>query len=724
MSYSSLRLAALGTALAAIPFGVQAQELASADVPPLGEQIVVTATPIARSALATPAQVDALDGDLKRRLQMPSLGETLDDLAGIATINTGGQVGKPVIRGLSGNRIRVLSNGVGLNFQQFGVRHPVNIDPFIADRIEVVRGAASVQFGSDVIGGAVNAINETPYGSPREPASFGGVLTAGYASAFDQITTALEAEAMSGPWGVDGTFVFRDSTGISVPDTANALETGNPRDPLVTGDLPFTDFDQMNGAIGIGRAFDWGGIDVRWEGWRADQNYLVPDPPPPNGNPLQGGGIGQRLENDIVQLRGDIALGGNWRVEPLFTYVRNLRLANAGPPEPVPLPTTRDSAVIDLRRDSLTGRVVFHHGPLAGVFNGQIGVQVDYEMQSSRGPTALVPGGTVENYAVFAFEEVKLGRLTLDAGVRVDHRQTAADPDETVDDSGIPGASADPDIPPDAGLQRQTFTTATGGVGASYFLAENLVIAANVGTGFRAPTLFDLFANGVHGGVAAVQIGDPTLREERSLNTDLALRFDSDMVQFRAAVYRNQIDNFIFPGGTDETDPASGLPIFQVQQDDAVLYGGDIDLSVSPTPWFEWRLTYERVEGSLEQNGTEVPLLPADRLSNTLTVRHEGAGRLEDLFLSADFRYTFRKDAAGLLEPFGQFDAPPPPFGTGSTGDYFRVDLGAGARMGRFGLQIQANNLFDRAYRDFLDTYKNITLSPGRDVRLTLTAEF
>ncbi|MGF1606429.1 MAG: TonB-dependent receptor [Rhodothalassiaceae bacterium] len=688
------------------------------------EQVTVTGSPIQRDPFTTPAQVDVLSGELKRRLQVPSIGATLDDLAGVANIGTGAQVGTPVIRGLSQNRVRVLSNDIGLSYQQFGVRHPVNLDPYVADRFEVVRGAASVQYGSDVLGGALNVITDRPYRGMAVATDLSGLATAEYSSAYDQVTTALEASAVSGPWGADGTFVYRDSAGLEVPDVPTALETGDPQGPLVTGDLSIPEFDQINGAFAIGRALPNGGVSVRWEGWRNDQNFLVPDPPPPDGNPLQAGALGQRLENDIVQVRGDFAIADGLRLEPSFTWVRNLRLSNAGPPEPVALPATRDTAVIDLRRDSLTGRAVLHHDAIAGLFQGQVGVQIDYEQQNSRGPVALVPGGTVENYAVFAFEQVSFGPLLVDLGLRVDHRQTEADPDRTFDDVGIPGVSDDPDVPDDPDLQRQTVTTVSGGVGASYVVTEDLVISANIGSGFRAPTLFDLFVNGVHGGVAAVQVGDPTLEEERSLNTDLTLRWRTDLVQVTAAVYRNHIDGFIFPGGTGEMDAASGLPIFQVQQDDATLVGGDIDLSVTPTDWFTWRLTYERVEGSLDANDTEVPLLPADRIANFFTVERDQVGLLATLYLTTELRFVFDKAAAGLLEPFGQFDEPPPPFGTGSTDDYFIVNLRGGFSAGPLTFQVAVTNLFDEAYVDFLDTYKNITLSPGRDIRLTLSAAF
>jgi hypothetical protein len=127
--------------------------------------VTVTGTPTLQDPLSSAADIGVLAGRNKEEKQVADLGQTLDDLPGIASITTGSQVGKPVIRGLSSNRIRVLSDEIAMDYQQYGVRHHANVDPLLSQRIEVVRGASSVLYGSDALGGVINVIPRSiPFG--------------------------------------------------------------------------------------------------------------------------------------------------------------------------------------------------------------------------------------------------------------------------------------------------------------------------------------------------------------------------------------------------------------------------------------------------------------------------------------------------------------------------------------------------------------------------------
>lgn len=706
----SLALAVLSTTLLSAPVLAQPQdaETGERDI----DTIVVTGTARQTDTLSTPADVSVLSGQAKARRQATSLGDSLDFFAGVDTVGTGDQVGKPVIRGLSGNRIRVLSDELGLDFQQYGVRHPPNIDPYIAERIEIVRGASSILYGSDAIGGAVNVISKRPPSAAPGETVFGGKATAVYQSAYRQGTGALSLEGAHGPWGVTGTIVRRDSDGLVTPDEPNALETGDPTDPLVTGDLPFTDFEQTNGDISLGYDSARGPIVLRYEAYRNEQNFLVPDPPPPNGNPLQPGGVGQDLENDIVHLFADLEMTDLVTLKPSLAYTRNLRVSNAGPPEPQPREFLPDAAVLDILRESYIGRLDAEHGEIAGL-TGRVGVEYEFIEQESRGATALTPGGTVDKFAVFALEEAAFGNLIVNAGARYDYIKTEGDPGRTVDDSGLP---ADP------ALLENEYNVFTGSLGAVYRLTEDLSLTANLGRGFRAPDLFELYANGVHGGVAAIQRGDPRLEEETSLSFDSSIRYRGENASFKLTGYVNDISDYIFLAGTGQNAP-NGLPIFQISQQDAELYGADLEAEVRPYEWMRLRGVVEYVDGELS-DGSQVPLLPPLKLSAEAELTRPKLGVFEDPYFLVGVEYADSQNSAGLFEPFGQFDAPPPPFGTASTDSYVLVNAGIGGNIGDVGLSLSVDNLFDEAHRDFLDTYKNITLGPGRNVTARVSYAF
>jgi iron complex outermembrane receptor protein/hemoglobin/transferrin/lactoferrin receptor protein len=513
----------------------------------------------------------------------------------------------------------------------------------------------------------------------------------------------------------------RDGRDLEVPNIGTFPETGIPGRPNFSGELDHTDFRQENGEIGIGFRGAFGDVSLRYEQWNNEHNFLLP---PPRNLP-NGIGIGQNLENETVQAKGNFELSPVWSVSTQFTFVENLRESNPGPGG-----TTRamgsvrqflpEDIVLDLERDSYTGRAEFRHAAIGPGFTGRFGVEFVQEDQVSRGPVALSPGGEIENISVFAFENIHFGRLHVELGARYDDREQIADPDETFDQSVIPE---------DPALRQGSWGVFTGSIGANFHVNDNLAIVGNLGRGFRAPELFELFANGVHGGVAAEQRGDPNLDEETSLNLDFGVRWRSERLEFQVNVYRNAIDNYIFLADTGETNPG-GLPIFQVDQDDAVLIGADVTLDARLTEQLSIRATGEVVDGEFDDpvGGEEdLPLMPADQAQ--LEARYDAGriGPLDGLYLLAGLRYAADKDAAGTREPFSQFDNTP--FGTASTESYTLFDLGMGFEVEyspgqSIEVDIGIENLTDEDYRDFLDTYKGYALSPGRNVWVKTSIPF
>ncbi len=683
--------------------------------------IVVTGVAAETDIQNATGDIDIIAGREKRRTQAPSLGASLERLAGVTNIGTGSQVGKPVIRGLSGNRIRVLKDGIGVNFQQFGVRHPPNIDPFLSERIEVVRGASSVLYGSDAIGGAINVIPVSIPFAERGKTRFGGRILGDYASVNEQTAGGVRLNVAQGGFGFTGAFLTRDGDDLEVPGDGTFPETGTPGQPNFSGTLDHTDFHQENAELGVGYRGAFGDVSLRYERWDNEQNFLLP---PPKNLP-NGLGVGQNLENETLQAEANFNLSATWSLRAQLALVENLRESNPGPGGTTRATgSTRDflpeDIVIDLERDSYTGRVEFQHAAIGPGFAGRFGVEVVQEEQVSRGAVGLSPGGEIDNTSIFAFENIHFGRLHVEVGGRFDNRDQKADPDETFDQSVIPQ---------DPALREGSWSVFTGSLGANYHVSDQLAIVANIGRGFRAPELFELFVNGVHGGVAAFQRGDPTLDEETSLNTDIGIRWRSERLQFKANIYRNAIQDYIFLGGTGETN-AGGLPILQADQSDARLIGADVTVRVQLTDQLSIRATGETVDGEFDEavNGEdELPLMPADRLALEARYAVGRVGFIDDLNLTAGLRYVNDKESAGLIEPFSQFDRLP--FGTASTDDYTVFDLGMGfdveyspGQLIEFDIGVE--NLTDESYRDFLDTYKGYALSPGRNVWVKTSLPF
>lgn len=684
------------------------------------ETVTVTGTPYESDPLTTPADVDVLTGDTKFTQQQTSLGESLDELAGISSISTGSQIGKPVIRGLSGNRVRVLDDGVAMDYQQYGVRHGPNVDPFTSERIEVVRGAASVQYGSDALGGAVNVLsNSLPDAIDSDPFLQGQTLGE-FASNNNELVGGLHLNGANGPWGITGTIIRRSAGNMTAPDVPTFQESDDTSAPKFAGELDHTDYDQLNGSLGIGYRTGIGQLTAEYTRWQNNHNFLLPN----------GRGLGQNLENNSLQLEGDLDLGKGFSLNPQFTYAQNLRQSNPGGDNAKPRSELPDDgyAHLDVMLDSYNAKTELEH-PAVGPFSGTIGVEYKFQDQETRGVEPLVPSATIRNMAAFVFEQAEINNLTLSFGTRFDARNQEAEPNA---DLNLPDYSAGETDD----VLHQSYFEFSGSVGATYQFTEELALATNIGRGFRAPSLFNLHVDGVHGGIAAYQVGNPYLDSERSLNTDLSLRWRSSDVQAKATVYRNAINNYMFLVNTGEfAGPDNdGPPILESVQGDARLIGANADITAQVQPWLQLSGTFETVSGeNVDEDISEVdklPLLPPTKFSGTVKFIRPELGVFDNTFLTLTIEHASSKEAAGRYEPFWQFGNAPQfsDFGVASTDAYTLLNAAVGAELPLWdrpiSLQISADNLLDEAYRDFLDTYKGYALSPGRNVTLRVKVPF
>jgi iron complex outermembrane receptor protein len=241
-----------------------------------------------------------------------------------------------------------------------------------------------------------------------------------------------------------------------------------------------------------------------------------------------------------------------------------------------------------------------------------------------------------------------------------------------------------------------------------------VALVGNVGRGYRAPTAFDLFSNGVHEGTVRFERGDSTLKNETSVNLDLALRVQTTDMRAEVGGFANYIDNFIFPNPTGATDPESGFQIFDITQGNARLVGFEAAVEYHATGFLHLRGTADYTHGQNRTTDTPLPFIPPFRA--TYSARLEGGDQwtLRHAYVSlggeSNVRQT-RVDADDFAPP-----------------GYTLVHLGAGfalpAGRSSVGVDFQVRNLFDKAYAGFLSRYKTYALDPGRNVIVQLSTEF
>ena len=634
--------------------------------------ITVTARSRASDVLSTPQSVAVIDA---RQLQREATGspmDALEDVAGVRLLRTGPAVAKPVVRGLTAQRVLVVNDGVRQEGQGWGDEHGPEIGGADVDGIEVVRGPASLLYGSDALGGVVQTVQQSLF----DLGPFGGEAQATAVSVAQQTAGQLRIGGASGAWGAEARI--------------GGLRAGQVRTPEAL--IPNTAQEQLTLSARAGRRF--GETDrVSAEVGRFDQQLGLFEPD-------ETGDLGrfeiatpfQRVTHDRAVLRAETRLASGDRLDVVGAVQQNRRRE---------FEDASGDPALSLRLTTGTLDARFHHRPIGRVF-GTVGASGFVQKNETLAEETLIPAGTTLNGAVYVAEQLVLSRLTLDAGLRFDAR------------------GLDVDDAPDLGVAAQTrsYTALTGAVGAAYQPSPTLSFALNLGRAYRAPVLQELFGNGVHEGTLRFERGDADLSPEASLALDGTVRYLTSHVFLEAGAFVNAIQGYIYPLASGETDPESGFQIFDFAQADARLWGGEARLDVHPHALHGLgvHLQADYTRGDNLDADVPLPFVPPARLEAAAEYRAGQIGPATDVELR--FGPTF---VASQTRPELPDEIPTDAYTTWDASVSAAFDLN-GATLTPV---LAVDNLTDAAYVDPLSRYRPYELlAPGRSVRLSLRVAF
>ncbi len=629
--------------------------------------VQVTAGTAASRAQDSPQPVAVLEGAELRTAQGAALGETLEQMPGVRSLSMTTGVGKPVIRGMTHYRVVTLDNGQRSETQAWGHDHSPNVETAAAERVEVIKGPASVLYGSDALGGVVNVVAPPVPDALDVPAFARGRVATAYSHNVRGADGTLALEGARGGFGARGALVARASGDMRTPD--GALRNTNNRAVSTEG--------------AAGHRGAWGAATARYTG--RDERIEIYDDPAVSPDYT---GF-QRITTHRASAEAAVSLAGGSRLQVNGGYEQNLRreFAAAGAARPD----------LGLLVRNWTGFAHLHHAPLRTRFGpvaGTVGVSGMTSRFANRGSETLIPDSDTRTAAVYAFEQAELGRWRATAGARYDWRTLVT---RGHDGLGVPGG-------------RRRFGAATGSAGLLYRLTGPVALVANAARGFRAPAAPDLFANGFHEGTRAFERGDPTLRVETSINTELGVRVDARTLSAEAAGFVNRVDNYIYlrPFGTG----GGVFDSLQVVQGDARLAGWEGRVSYRPAAFLTLQASGDYVRG--QNTSAAVPLTFVPPLRVVLGARFEAEGRRGRVaapYVSVQGETNARQTR---LDPR---DLGPP--------GYTLVHLGGGftrpGPRGALAVDLSVRNAFDARYRSFLSRYKAYALGPGRAVVLRVS---
>lgn len=476
--------------------------------------------------------------------------------------------------------------------------------------------------------------------------------------------------------------------------------------------------------MGIGFLANWEKLELRHNYWASKQNYL--------GVEAQTAGYelipsaGQALQNEETQLSAEL-FEGDWIVKPRIAHSRNQRQAMHDVAYEALNSVKQDPEYLNLVVHRNDYQLAVEHPEMNGWLGewGVSGFDKNQKLKSGH----LTPSATENGIGLYVVEKQTLGLWDWEVGGRYDLHQVKAPLSEENahfwDESGIYNS---------ANNQRD-YSDWSGALGAAFHATPNWTLTGNLGRSFRAPSIFELYASGAHGGVQAYQLGNPNLKSETSVNTELAATWQSDRFHSTLALYANWVKDYIVLENTDESlycdhegecqsNQSLAFPYRKMvnAQTNALIQGVEWSGQYQATPQLIWQATAEFMQGRDTIHNRALPLMPAPNGSLTVKYSFEPFRFIEQPSIEIGARYVAGKKMAGLYEPNSQYDGLP--FGTASTAPYWLWNLKMSAQS-NWGHQVlhynfAVENVFDTAYRDFLDTYKGYALAMGRNVRLNL----
>lgn len=686
-------------------------------------EIVITGTSKATSIKRNPIPIVAIS---KQFLQQNLSSNIIDAIAktpGLSAVTTGPNVSKPFIRGLGFNRILTLYDGVRQEGQQWGDEHGIEVDENTVEKVEVVKGPASLIYGSDAVAGVVNMI---PANAPLEGKIIGNILNE-YQTNNRLIENSATIAGHTGAYTWGGTFSHKLA--------------GNYKNKL-DGRVYNTGYSETDFSANAGIHKSWGfsrlGISMfndlqeipdgsrdsatrkftKLVNEETGEMEIVSDK---ELNSYKISDIHQHIQHFRAYTTNNF-LVGNDRIGLNLAYQKSIRKEFEEPDEPEP------GLFLDLTTLSYDAKYFFHESSGLSFTAGANGM---YQINKvEKGKEFIIPSYQQFDFGPFLFAKKSMGAFEFAGGLRYDIRNFNGKSlyvgDEDSPHAGVPVTGADTAhaemlFP----AYKKTFSGASGSLGISVKISDEWSIKANLGRGYRSPNISELSSNGVHPGTNIYQLGNPNFKPEFNFQQDIGINFNSTHVTINADLFNNVIENYIYnqkllnsTGG--DSVIVEGNQTFQYTSAKAHLYGGEITIDIHPHPldWLHFENSLSLVyglnkgvngKGVSDADAKYLPFIPPLHTLSELRGNFKKAGKnLSNAFVKLQMEVFASQDR---VYEVNDTETPTPGYQLFNAG--FGADVVNRKGNTMFHISFFGNNIFNIAYQSHLNRMKYFEEYPG-----------
>ncbi|WP_034040199.1 TonB-dependent receptor [Wocania ichthyoenteri] len=596
-----------------------------------------------------------------------SLADGITNIAGVESVTTGLGIGKPVIRGLSSNRVLVYTQGIRLENQQFGSEHGLGVNDAGIESVEIIKGPASLLYGSDALGGVLYLNPEKFANNNTASGDFG----ANYYSSTNGFNTNAGYKSSANNFK----FLFRGSLTEHSDYKTKAYRVTNTR------------YREQDFKAGLGYQNHKFKSEFRYN--LNNSKLGIPEEIGEQSTSRTPLLPFQNITNHVFSSKSTLFLNES-KLDINLGFIYNDRKEFEEHHHESEEEEHEDDEILEaaLRMKLKTFNYdVKYHLPKLGKFETIVGVQGMNQTNSNYGEEQLIPDATTNDFGLLATSHIHFEKLDIQLGARFDNRNINVA-------SGV----------------KKDFNSFNGAFGIKKTVLNNLTARLNFATGFRAPNLSELTSDGTHEGTNRYEIGNINLKSEQNFQTDIALEFKNEHLEIFVNGFYNSINNYIFlsPNGNQIDD----TPVYLYLQNNAKLYGGEFGLHLHPHPldWLHFEASFETVTGKLK-NDTYLPLIPANSISNIIRIEFED-NWIKKGYTFVKLKSTFKQNNVGDFET--------------NTNGYNLLSAGFGGSFSVFknelNVTLSGNNLTNKTYMNHLSRLKpDGIFNIGRTINLGFT---